>query len=80
MTLKAGIDFGTSNSGVAVYDGQRVNLLPIDRQNVLPEVVKSVLYVTPITSTASAVMSNNGRVRSISSAGNWNMSVMFMSL
>jgi hypothetical chaperone protein len=46
MTLKAGIDFGTSNSGVAVYDGQRVNLLPIDRQNVLPEVVKSVLYVT----------------------------------
>jgi hypothetical chaperone protein len=46
MTLKVGIDFGTSNSGVAVYDGQRVKLLPIDRQNVLPEVVKTVLYVT----------------------------------
>jgi hypothetical chaperone protein len=46
MTLKVGLDFGTSNSGVAVYDGQRVKLLPIDRQNVLPEVVKSVLYVT----------------------------------
>jgi hypothetical chaperone protein len=46
MTLKVGIDFGTSNSGVAVYDGQRVTVLPIDRGNVLPEVVKTVLYIT----------------------------------
>ncbi len=44
--MKVGIDFGTSNSGVAIYDGQRVTVLPIDRQNVLPEVVKTVLYVT----------------------------------
>jgi hypothetical chaperone protein len=46
MTLKVGLDFGTSNSGVAVYDGQRVRLLPIDPKNVLPEVVKTVLYIT----------------------------------
>jgi hypothetical chaperone protein len=46
MTLKVGIDFGTSNSGVAVYDGQHVRVLPIDRQNVQPEVVKTVLYIT----------------------------------
>ncbi len=46
MTLKVGVDFGTSNSGVAVYDGQRVKLLPIDPKNVLPEVVKTVLYIT----------------------------------
>jgi hypothetical chaperone protein len=46
MTLKVGIDFGTSNSGVAVYDGQRVKLLPVDPKNVLPEVIKTVLYVT----------------------------------
>ncbi len=46
MTLKIGLDFGTSNSGVAIYDGQKVNLLPLDRQNVLPEVVKTVLYIT----------------------------------
>src|SRR5512133_516412 len=46
MTLQVGLDFGTSNSGVAVYDGQHVKLLPIDRQNVLPEVVKTVMYVT----------------------------------
>jgi hypothetical chaperone protein len=44
--MKVGIDFGTSNSGVAIYDGQKVTVLPIDRQNVLPEVVKTVLYVT----------------------------------
>jgi hypothetical chaperone protein len=46
MSIKVGIDFGTSNSGVAIYDGQRVTVLPIDRQNVQPEVVKTVLYIT----------------------------------
>ena len=46
MTLRVGIDFGTSNSGVAVYDGNEVRVLPIDRLNVVPEVVKSILYIT----------------------------------
>ena len=46
MGLKVGIDFGTSNSGVAIFDGHEVHLLPIDRQNVVPEVVKSILYIT----------------------------------
>ena len=46
MSLKVGIDFGTSNSGVAVYDGQRVQLLPVDPKNVLPEVIRTVLYIT----------------------------------
>ncbi len=46
MSVKVGIDFGTSNSGVAAYDGQRVQLLPVDPQNVLPEVIKTVLYIT----------------------------------
>jgi hypothetical chaperone protein len=46
MGLKVGIDFGTSNSGVAVYDGNQVHVLPIDRSNVVPEVVKSILYIT----------------------------------
>lgn len=44
--MKVGIDFGTSNSGVAIYDGQKVTVLPIDRQNVQPEVVKTILYIT----------------------------------
>ncbi len=46
MSLKVGLDFGTSNSGVAVYDGTRVRLLPVDPKNVLPEVIKTVLYIT----------------------------------
>jgi hypothetical chaperone protein len=43
---RVGIDFGTSNSGVAWYDGHQVHLLPVDRSNVSPEVVKSILYIT----------------------------------
>lgn len=46
MPLHVGIDFGTSNSGVAVSDGTNLRLLPIDQNNVLPEVVKTILYVT----------------------------------
>jgi len=46
VSVKVGVDFGTSNSGVAVYDGQRVKLLPVDAKNVLPEVIKTVLYIT----------------------------------
>jgi hypothetical chaperone protein len=46
MGLRVGIDFGTSNSGVAVFDGHEVHLLPVDRQSAMPEVVKSILYVT----------------------------------
>ena len=46
MSLNVGLDFGTSNSGVAVYDGTRVRLLPVDPKNILPEVIKTVLYVT----------------------------------
>ena len=46
MSVKVGIDFGTSNSGVAVYNGTQVKLLPVDPKNILPEVIKSVLYVT----------------------------------
>ena len=46
MGLKIGLDFGTSNSGVAVSDGHSVRLLPLDPSNLLPEVVKTILYIT----------------------------------
>ena len=46
MALRVGVDFGTSNSGIAISDGQQVRVLPIDRRNVLPEVVKTILYIT----------------------------------
>jgi len=46
MAIQVGLDFGTSNSGVAVSDGKQVRVLPIDRKNLLPEVVKTILYIT----------------------------------
>ena len=46
MSVNVGIDFGTSNSGVAVYRGNQVQLLPIDNRNLVPEVVKTILYIT----------------------------------
>ena len=46
MSIKAGLDFGTLNSGIAIADGNQVHLLPVDPKDVLPEVVKSILYVT----------------------------------
>jgi hypothetical chaperone protein len=44
--LKVGIDFGTSNSGVAIYRDDKVHILPIDSKNIVPEVVKTILYIT----------------------------------
>ncbi len=46
MGRRVGIDFGTSNSGVAVYRGGQVRILPIDNKNIVPEVVKTILYIT----------------------------------
>jgi len=46
MGLRIGLDFGTSNSGVAISDDHRVRLLSIDRKNIQPEVVKTILYIT----------------------------------
>jgi hypothetical chaperone protein len=46
MGVKVGIDFGTSNSGIAVFEGGAVRLLPIDQSNIVPEVMKTVLYIT----------------------------------
>jgi len=46
MGLSVGIDFGTSNSGIAILDGDKIRLLPIDPKNIQPEVVKTILYIT----------------------------------
>jgi hypothetical chaperone protein len=46
MGLKVGLDFGTSNSGVAIYRDGKVDVLPIDDRNVVPQVVKTILYIT----------------------------------
>ncbi len=46
MGLNVGIDFGTSNSGVSISRDGQVHILPIDHKNIVPEVVKTILYIT----------------------------------
>lgn len=46
MKIHVGLDFGTSNSGVAVFDGHEVRLLPVDPFSPVPEVVQTTLYIT----------------------------------
>lgn len=41
-----GMDFGTTNSGMAVYDGHKVTVLPLDPDNRNPRVARTALYVT----------------------------------
>lgn len=41
-----GMDFGTTNSGMALYDGQRVNILPLDPASSNPRVARTALYIT----------------------------------
>lgn len=44
--MYVGVDFGTTNSGAAYYDGQHVYLLPIDPLASDPTVMRSTLYIT----------------------------------
>ncbi|MBN1179399.1 MAG: Hsp70 family protein [Anaerolineae bacterium] len=46
MALRIGVDFGTTNSGAAVFDGRRVHLFPIDPKSADPAVVRSAIYIT----------------------------------
>lgn len=41
--MRIGMDFGTTNSGVAVFDGERVNVLPLEPAS---SVMRSVIYLT----------------------------------
>lgn len=40
-----GLDFGTTNSGAAVFDGQKVRLFPLDPAAFPSTVLRSVLYI-----------------------------------
>jgi hypothetical chaperone protein len=53
--MRIGLDFGTTNSGAAVFDGQRVHVFPLERSaersrqspaSYDPAVMRSTLYVT----------------------------------
>jgi hypothetical chaperone protein len=41
-----GMDFGTTNSGMSVYDGERLRLIPLDPANRSATVARSALYIT----------------------------------
>jgi hypothetical chaperone protein len=43
--LCVGVDFGTSNSSAAVYDGSAIRLLPLDREASDPCVMRSLVYI-----------------------------------
>ncbi len=43
--MRIGMDFGTTNSGIAVFDGQRVHVIPLDPDS-SSNVMRSVLYLT----------------------------------
>jgi hypothetical chaperone protein len=46
MHIRIGLDFGTTNSGAAVFDGQQVHALPLDPAGPDPTVLRSTLYIT----------------------------------
>ena len=41
-----GMDFGTTNSGMSVYDGDHLQLIPLDPANRNPHVARTALYIT----------------------------------
>jgi hypothetical chaperone protein len=44
--MRIGLDFGTTNSGAAVFDGQHVHVFSLDPTNSDPRVIRSALYIT----------------------------------
>lgn len=44
--LHIGLDFGTTNSSAAVYDGSHLHLLPLDPIHINPQILRSTLFIT----------------------------------
>ena len=43
--MRIGIDFGTTNSSVAHYDGQKLTPIPLDPVNENPYVLPSLIWI-----------------------------------
>src|SRR3989304_6100864 len=41
-----GLDFGTTNTGAAVFDGRSLNLLPLDPVSQSPAICRTAMYFT----------------------------------
>jgi len=44
--MRIGLDFGTTNSGAAFFDGQQVHVFPLDPSSRDPTMIRSTLYLT----------------------------------
>lgn len=42
-----GVDFGTTNSSLSISESQTSRIIPIDRQNSNPDILKSLIYLNP---------------------------------
>ncbi len=45
--MRVGLDFGTTNTTAAVYDGDKVTLIPLDPVAANHEVLRTALFITP---------------------------------
>jgi hypothetical chaperone protein len=44
--MKLGIDFGTTHTSAAWYDGQQLHFVPLDSHNANPALLRSMIYIT----------------------------------
>lgn len=44
--MRVGLDFGTTNSSAAIYDGKELRLLPLDPVNTAVSILRSTLFIT----------------------------------
>jgi hypothetical chaperone protein len=44
--MRIGIDFGTTHTSAAFYDGQTIRDIPLDPQNANPHLLRSMIYIT----------------------------------
>ena len=44
--MKIGIDFGTTHTSAAVYDGKQIRAIPLDPENANPNLLRSMIYIT----------------------------------
>jgi hypothetical chaperone protein len=44
--MRIGIDFGTTHTSAAYYDGQQLHLIPLDQESPNPHLLRSMIYIT----------------------------------
>jgi len=44
--MKIGIDFGTTHTSAAFYDGKAIHAIPLDGENANPNLLRSMIYIT----------------------------------